>query len=771
MTAQLTALVRLLAVSATLLGPVLAAAETAAKDEIYTVRYSYEKWSRAGAKRFLLVPVPATVKPGTLQDRTRALFADLVAAKRNTYGDARLAFQPDAATTGVVYVYLDASKAAYNPITMAETVYTFTENGASKVVFPKVQADGWTRADVPFPAYMLTLPLWQALPPARMGGSLVSLPNGSLLTAEAAVKGLNDGDAALINAAWSYVEAGPDAAALAAVTAAPLLKLKDLPARLLPVLKRENEALRAAAIAGLAGIDTAPVNAALRTVMDTDASPTLRDKAALQLSQSKDPEASAAAQYHALRSKDAKVVAAAATALGQSKVKEAGEKLLSIIGHPDEAVRAATIASLVARKDLKALVARLADAELAAAVRLEIARALAATGDKKSEHAALLHLATQGKGEDSASAAARLTAFDEKATYSALAVAVKHPEAPTRKAAARALATLGTPAGLAPLGDADADDADTGADMLAAIRTIYAGQKLTFVLKGTKESNPVLQRSAVATLGEMVSTGKVGKGDRKTIVKALDARSKDKAPLIRAAAARSYGLMPDKDVADNVKTLMADDAIEVKRAIATALASYPGAEANSALINFAKTNDAQLQANAIESLGKLKLAEALDTVVTHLNHDDDRVRLQATKALVAIGGTLDAAKRKPMLSFFSERVFDKNADVRMQAVAGLELVNDPRTVTALAALLQDPVVPVRTATLMAMAATGDASAVEPIATGLEDDDKVVRAAAIKALSALSRKSAAPLLKAYADKEADKGLADAARKAAAGLKKD
>ena len=88
----------------------------------------------------------------------------LVAAKRGTYGTAKLAFQTDYKKTKIVYVWLDKTKASYHPIVMAETVYTFTENGASKVIFPGVKPNGLTRTDVPFSAYILTVPLWQALP-------------------------------------------------------------------------------------------------------------------------------------------------------------------------------------------------------------------------------------------------------------------------------------------------------------------------------------------------------------------------------------------------------------------------------------------------------------------------------------------------------------------------------------------------------------------------------------------------------------------------------
>lgn len=736
--------------------------------KIDTVRFSYERWSRAGQQTYVLVPLPTKVAPGTLQDRVRTIFKTVVSDKPSTYGDARLAFQPDAAKTGIVYVYLDVKKAAYNPIAMAELVYTFTENGASKVIFPKVQEQGWTRDDVPFPAYVLTVPLYKALPPARMGGSLVKLPDGTLLGSEAAMSKMKKGDKGLIDAAWSYVANGPPAAALAAVKAAPLLGLKDLDDRLIPVLKSDDAALRGAALDGLQGKDNKAVNVALRAVMDKDKDAALRDKAAGLLSASKDPTFSTAAQYHALRSKDPKIVAAAAKGLGASKQKEATEQLVNTLSNPDAGVRTAVIAALLQRGDTDALEAALKNEKLGLDARIEAAQALTQTKSKAAAHAGLLFLAVKAKGDVSAGAAAKLAGYDKPATYAALGDAVKHSEGETRRAAASALSRLGTPKGLAPLAAADTQDADSGDAILLAIRTIYAKQPIDFVLKGTKNRDETLRRQAVATLGKMVTT-KQGKGARKTIVKTLEPLSEAKDPSIRAAAARSYGSMGGDDVKPRILKLATDQAVEVQRAVAFALRAFPGQDTFKLLLGYTTKSDAPLIANAVESLGVLKKEAALDRVVTHLQHKDVRVRRAATGALVNIGGEMPDEKRKPMLNFFSQAVFDKDADVRLKAVTGLRLVKDPRTVTALAALLKDPVKPVRQATLNAMASTGSSSAVEAIATGLEDDDAEVRMTAIRALGNLKQKSAAKVLTDYAKDEKDAALAGEARKVAAGLK--
>ncbi|MCB9540633.1 MAG: HEAT repeat domain-containing protein [Myxococcales bacterium] len=756
-----------LALTASGLGaPSLAQPKAGAKADapapVDTVRFSYEKWSRAGDARYVLVPQPASIKAGSFEERTKALFKALEGAKKNTYGSTRLAFKDDAEATGIVYVWLDAGKQAYHPIVMAETTYTFTENGASKVIFPKVNDGGWTRSDVPFPAYVLTVPLWQALPPTPVTGANVVLPDGSMVAARAAIEGLSKKDPALLGALWHYLEKGPPAATLAAVKAAGALKIAGREEKLLPVLQSADAQLRGAALEGLADFDDATVNAAVRKVMDGDPDAALRDRAAGILSKSKDPAFATAAQYHALRSADAKVVAAAATALGESKQKEATEQLVAALAHTEAEVRAAAIASLLKRGDTAALIAVLGDAKAKAETKIEVAKALTESKDKAVVAAGLQYLAVNGKGDDSAGAAAALAGHDGPATYEALGAAVKHAEPATRRAAASALSRLGSTKGLALLSAGDVEDADSGAALLTAIRTIYAAQDLDSVLRATRKAdNAVLRRSAVATLGAMVQT-KEGKRNRKKIVETLQKLAQSDEAAIRAAAARSFGDMPGDDVKADVLKLAGDSAVEVQRDAAHALRAFPGDESVKLLLGFAQQKDAALIANAVESLGVLKAREALDPIISKLNHDDVRVRRAATGALVQLGETLE--KRKPLLSFFSERLFDKDPEVKLKALEGLKLVKDPRTVTAMAALLQDPSAEVRQATLLAMAATGDASAIEAIAAGLEDDDKRVRRTAIDALKGLQKKAAVKVLKPYAQAEKDKELADHARQA-------
>ena len=735
------------------------AAQEAASDKLKTVRYSYDAWSRNGKKRFVLVPRPAETKAGPLKDRVKELFAQLVGDKRNSYGDARLAFNADVEATGEVFVHLDPTKADYNAIVMAETVYTFTENGATRVRFPRIQEAGWTRADVPQPAYALTLPMHETLPPDDVAGAVAILPDGSMLPTSTLRDRLKAGDAELMETVWAYVKAGTPAAARAALASALHLKPADLEARLLPVLDAADVSLRSSAISGLAGRDNPTVNAALRKVMDGDPEASIRDRVAALLSQSKDPVYATAAQYNALKSSDPTVAATAAEALGHSKQPEAGEQLLATLAHTDAQVRSAAAASLVKRGDESVLAMRLREGKLPDIARLEVAQVIGRASKADVAVTGLSYVATRGAGSVAASAAGELARFDSPAAFDALGAAVLHAEAPVRVAAATSLAKLGQAKGIALLAKAKLDDLDSGAAIETAMRALFAAQPTDFVLKAAKDKDPTTRRVAVATLGEVIKRG--AKGDRKALLDVLRTLASDSKPEIRAAATRSFGDAAGEDVRPDVMKLATDSALEVKRAAALTLRGFPGKETVKHLLEFVQQPDPELLANTIESLGHLQEREGLDSVVSQLNNDDVRVRRASTGALEQIGSLLPEDKRMPLLSFFSERLFDKDGDVRLRALKGLGLVKDKRVVSAMAALLQDPLAEVRQATLLAMARTDDEAAVEAIASGLEDDTPAVRRTALDALRALKFKSAAPLLTAYIKREKEKALADEA----------
>jgi len=734
-------------------------------EAVSTVFYSYEKWSRVEPARYVLVPRPTRVKKTSLPERTRSLFRKLVASKSGTYGDTRLAFQKDVDSTKVVYVWLDKAKSQYHPIIMAETVYTFTENGASKVIFPGVKPQGWKRDDVPFSAYVLALPFWQVLPPAELTGAFVQMPDGTLIAAGKAIAALKSGDQKMADALWNYTQSG-GAPALAAMKAATFLKVADLADRMLPLLDSADKNIRRAAIEGLRAVDSQTVSSGLRKVVDGDPDPSLRDLAASILAESKNPEFAAAAQYHALRSTNKTVVMAAATALAANTQPEAKAELMKALKNEDQEVRQAVISSLIKRGNEMALVGHLNDSKTENGIRIEIAKALASSKSAKTQHAAFLFLAVNGNGEEAESAARNLGSKGGTGAEKALGSALKHKESTVRVAAAESLGKLGKTSALSLLAQADLTDVDSGDAVRDAIRRIYGAQKLDYVLKATNAKEPILKRSAVSTLGVLVKSGKA-KRARKKIIAALRPLSSSKDPEIRAAAVESFGIMGGDDIRDDVYRLSKDKDVLVQRSVAYALGSFPSPETNTLLLKYIASDDAEIIGNAARSIGVLKVSEGLNPVINQLAHPDVYVRRSATRALVSLGRTLK--ERNPLLSFFSERLFDQDGDVRLIAIEGLRLVKDKRTITAMGALIQDPLMEVRLETLDAMAATGLPSAVNAIAGALEDDSPKIRGAALTALGKLGRKEAIPVLQSHLLKEKDPTVLAAAKSSLAKLK--
>ena len=131
---------------------------------VLTVRYSYEKQSKSGESRYVLVPTVQKVNGSDYAEpkkRFKALFMSMKKSKKSNYGKTGYNFDD-----GVVLIFLDSEKERNFRFIMAETIYTFTENGAKAVRFPKSKFSGrdYTRSDVELPSYRLILPYWQGLP-------------------------------------------------------------------------------------------------------------------------------------------------------------------------------------------------------------------------------------------------------------------------------------------------------------------------------------------------------------------------------------------------------------------------------------------------------------------------------------------------------------------------------------------------------------------------------------------------------------------------------
>jgi len=700
--------------------------------EVHSVRYSYERLSKMSAegpqKRYVLMPQPLRVpleRYKTAKDKYRAHFDALKASKSSNYG--KTGFNTSKEDEDVVQIFLDKDKKTNHPFIMAEVIYTMIDAGAKHVEFPRSSFSGrpYTKADVSYSAYQLTLPYWEGLPPQTVSGGLLSFPDGTLVTAQALGELLQSKDSKLLNHMISSLKSGDLESVSAIVKATEALRgrgvtLEELAPGFTPLLSAASKPIRLLALRGLVGIDTKEVNEKLRAVMDEDPEADVQAQAAAQLSQSKDPKVSESAQFFALRSSSQEAIIAAARGLATAKTREATARLLLALPHDSKEVRAELIQALIKRRAQGELLKALSG-ELALAVKIDISSALIDEKDNKVKQKAYEFLARQPDGSAAAKAASSLAKVKKfKPTLSLLAELCAHPEAVARSAALDALKERGGEDALKAASKADINDPKTGPLAHSTLRAIYGSLKATVALKAVASSkvDQALKSAAVGSLGRLYQSEKKL---RKKIFNVLKGLVKDPDPITRAEVARSLGDVQSDDAKAELVTLSTEDAIEVKRLVAFAWRSYDEESARETLSSNLDTQDTTLLVNSLDSLGLLGAVGSLSKIRTErfLKHKDVNVRRAAVGALAALAPKLEGKERAGVVSFTSPMIKDPDQEVQLRVVKALGASPNSESEFALAANFESGSSELTVAIVQALIQHQTVSAVESLSAVIE----------------------------------------------------
>ena len=717
---------------------------------IYTVKYSYEKQTRTGEKRYVLMPQTFKVAKEVYADfktRSRVLFNALKSSKKSNYGATRFATKDE-----VVFLYLDEKKKSNHSFIMAEAIYTFTENGARHVEFPDSPYQGrpHSRKDVTFSAYQLTVPYWEGFPPTQLNGGLLSFSDGTLVTQAALVERMTADDATLIDQFKKTIDLGDVTATEAIIKALKVHPMRGVERALLPLLKSANTSLRKLGLDGLKGIDLKEVNVSLRAVMDQDPEVSLRDQAAQMLSQSKDAQFSESALIHALRSKDVKIASQAASQLASARSKEVNERLFDALKRNESAIRVAAISALMTRKTQKSLLKKLAG-ELSVDAKVEIAQAL--IKDKKSKDEAYSFLVTQPQGLAAAAAATDLAQYPKnKKTLSLLIKALTHPDAEARVAAARSLAKIGGPNALKALSEGDILDSESGSALHQAMRDVYAGLKNSAILKDADHQKKLnLRSAATGSLGALfVRSSKV----QSKVMKALKGLKDSKEALIRAGVARSFGEIKTPEAQEALLTLFADEAVEVQRRVVASLKGFPEEVGRAHLIKSLSSTDVKILVNTLESLGSLQSTEALSQLLVDglLTHERSEVRRSVVGALSEIAPALKADKQAGITPQLSLRLSqDQDLMVRLRAVEGLGRIPSEDSNFSLAENIQTKNETLAIAIVKAFMAHKNQAGAEGLGSAMDHENMKVRATAYEGVKVFEDAKSKSTLKTLLEK--------------------
>ena len=754
---------------------------------VHLVRYSYERQSRitpqGPQKSYVLMPHGVILRVEDYLDkkaRLRALFEELKAAKRTNYGKVGFNTKED---DNVVLIFLDMSKSSNHPFLIAEAVYTFIEAGAKHVEFPKSPFAGraFTKADVSYPAYQLTLPYWEGLPPRVLTGGLLSFSDGSLVTPKALVERLKGHDEALIAEMNASLKSADVAAVEAIVVALETLRaegtesaqnptaqedpkkgkrskkskrskkgkrskkskkskrskkseqgsesapfiFEELAPGLMSLLNSASVELRSLALRGLVGLQSPEVARRLFEVMNEDPNSDLQAKAAGLLSRSSDPIMAEKAQFFALRSSDDQAVIIAAEGLASAKSKDATTELFKVLNHKEEPVREAVIKALIARGAQTQLSERL-KSELALVAKVNVDEALSAESNAQLKEIAYAFLVRHPSAEVSARAAASLAKESKfKPTLSLLTELLKHPEGEARLAAVKALIEVGEKGARDALATAEMSAEVSGRAAYDALRALYALDLKAALKDAGTQRDAQLKAAATSNLGRIFKSNKRNKKRAFGLTKRL---ATDSSPQLRGEAARAFGEMEDETAQEELMKLAQDEAVEVKRLVALALRHYSEESGRETLHARLKDDDAETLVNALESLAALRSVPSLDVVRndTFLKHKEAAVRRAALSVFVAIAPELSVKSRAGLVARLEPMFKDSDLSVQLEVTRFMAVAPSQDSEFHLAAYMQSGAQALTLEIIKALAAHDTKGAVESLRTAVDIQDPEVR---------------------------------------------
>jgi HEAT repeat protein len=714
------------------------------------------------AQQFVLVPVPTDQVRGDVpvQSAVPAAFALLRQGKAATYGNSSLRMTDADIRQKQVAVNIDPSRAEFFLIIAAETVYTFTQLGIEKVVFPGIRDQGMTRADIPYAAYRLQVPMWQALPPARAAYADVLLPDRTTLDAATFYTRLADGDAKVRTALFDYLGGSDPLSILAALGAIQTLSVPGFEARTAPLLRSADAVVREAALRALATSRVAAGWDPIVAATTAETTPELRALAAQLLAQSPLPAYRVHEVFFRSRSGAAEARLVAIAQLGDLRDDRVAPELVSYLEDADVRVADASVASLHKLQAWPQLVTAMGNARLSDAVRLAAASALASDGPANARASALEFRGFKVVGSPAVAtleAIAGLAGTDSRATVEKF---LAHPTAEVRIRAAQILAEKKSTASLSTLTAAERANADNPTVRNAIDDAIYAivvSQSPSDINRSATGSDPLLKRAAYRALGALVAAGR---GNERTLDLLRNGLT-DRAAGIRGASARALAATRTPDALGLVLGLQADAEASVLADLALALGSFSEPalveQSTPVLVAFTQSGEPEVVSGALDSIGRLGLARLLPVVLEKVGHADPRVRASAISAAASLA---DNATQGRVLNAIIGRLRDPELPNRVLAAQLLGRFNSETSVLGLSQVVREPSPELRFATIAALGQTGNAGAMGVLVGLTEEPDREIRLAAIRALGALGLKAAVAPLTAALGRTTDPATRDA-----------
>lgn len=734
------------------------------------VVYLFSQQIMGGERSFALVPmVTNRVRPSDSPRVSIAAAFDLLRSRKPAiYGSTRIEATDADLAEGRVRVVLGPESGQHFSVIAAETVFTFTQLGVERVHFPGVSDAGMTRADIPFASYRLQVPLWQAMPPARLIESDVRVSGTLLMDGAAFLSAWEARDPELVDAIFealgtsdSYVSARVlDVVLRADLPGWPEAVVTQLPDRERDWRMRALEALgeRSGDLAWDAIVER----------MNDDPESAIRSRAAELLAGAPEERYRIHALVHRVQDGPSAQRVDALEALAGMQLPEAQAQVVRALGSEEESVGMRALRILADREDWVLLISRAEeegaltdDRRLAVAevLALEAPEGEALRGQRlrvelEQGESARNAVGTIGRAglDDARRILEEILEEDarEDVRRAALDALVERAEAASLPAIAASAARAGAP--------------DEG-EVADALMRILERQDLGTLRETAAAPDPLLQRATRLAYHEVIRSGR---GDAR-LRSELEEAVASTIPAIRGAAAYALSAYADEAAFSAVFALIDEESELVRADVALGLGSFAEEEwirqTNPVLVTMVEGAEPTVQANAIRAIGALGMRGLLPVITGRMTSSDVEIRLAAIRAA---GDLADPENPRLAINAIGGRLRDDDTRVRVAAALELGRFEHELAVLTISQVLNERVADARFAAIRALGSTGHPAAIGPLVTLIEDGDRDVRFAALDALEALGLHDAVPQIRERVERVDDAATRQRAEEVAQAL---
>jgi len=309
-----------------------------------------------------------------------------------------------------------------------------------------------------------------------------------------------------------------------------------------------------------------------------------------------------------------------------------------------------------------------------------------------------------------------------------------------RKAAAKALAEVGSQQAIEPLIRALKDeDSDVRWKAAEALTEIGSQQVVELLAQALEDQDSDVRRYAVWALG-----GIGGQQVVEPLVRALN----DADGSVRYYAAWALGEIGSQQAIEPLIQALKGEDSSLRGAAAKALAEIGSQQAVEPLIRALRDRDSDIRWSAAVVLGEVGSQDAIEPLIEALKDEDSDIREAAARALGEIGS-------QQAIEPLVRALKDEDGNVRHCATCALGEIGGQQVVEPLVQTLKDEDSEIREAAAEALGKTGDQQAIEPLIQTLKDEDSFVRGMAAEALGKVgSRQAVEHLIQALDDEYSD-----------------